>query len=74
MTLLSRSRFMQTAHQLPSNPVETEFDKLLREAHISPADAASYRMVQDWVHRNHRSRYIPVSILEAFNIRPEDCI
>ena len=75
MTHLSRSRFMQSAYLASSSkPVETEFDRMLREAHISPADAADYAMVRSWVHKNHRSKFCPVPILEACGIRPEDCV
>jgi hypothetical protein len=74
MTLSSRSRFMQSTYPIPPAPIETEFDKLLREAHISPIDAHKYLMVKQWVYRNHRSKYCPIAVLEACGIQPEDCV
>ena len=74
MTLSSRSRFMQTAHQIPPAPIETEFDKLLREARISLTDAHEHLMVKQWVYRNHRSKFVPIPVLEACGIQPEDCV
>lgn len=56
---------------LPKNG-ETEFDRILREAHIPLADAHNFLMVREWVERNCRQKYVPPAILEKFNIRPQD--
>jgi hypothetical protein len=65
-------------HQAPPQPSissnETEFDRLLREANIPLNDAHHYRMVADWVRRYHRTKYVPLAILEKFNIREEEIV
>ena len=51
---------------------ETEFERLLREANIKPADAAGYLMVQEWVRRNYRIKYCPPDILKAVGVYDEE--
>lgn len=68
----SYSRFMQCKPLYPESPIETEFARMLREAGIPESDAHKYLMVQQWVRRNCRSKFVPVSILEACGIRPEE--
>ena len=51
---------------------ETEFERLLREANIKPADAAGFLMVQEWVRRNYRTKYCPPDILKAVGVYDEE--
>ena len=47
---------------------EAAFDRMLREANIALENAASYRMVQDWVRRNYTRHYVPETVLAAMGI------
>ena len=51
---------------------ETEFECLVREAGIAVVDAHKHLMVQQWVFKNYRSKYVPLKTLKALGISSEE--
>jgi hypothetical protein len=49
----------------------TEFEQLLRRLAITESEAAHSQKVREWVQRWHRTRFIPIAILEAFQINQD---
>ena len=50
----------------------SEFDKLLRQEKVNLKDAHRNQVVREWILKNFRRRYIPLAVLEACGIRPEE--
>ena len=65
------------AGQLPKWMIDkggTEFEHVLRAAGVGIKDAAANEQVRQWVMHNHRSKFVPLKILEALGIKAEDTL
>ena len=64
----TRPRFANSMASIPVPQIEPEFDRILREANVSLADAHKYLFIREWCQRNRGRVWIDEGVLERMGM------